>query len=163
MESEAEAALPGLLAELMTGGMGIDADTVETNPVQKHAATFQQWYQRLTQLEGNFRNLRGLREVMQAVGAPGEPRVPSQCGMLHSYYGQAIATQSGSARELAAAMAAGQMDRVTKQMGASRRTQELLNRSDAEFGAVCELYKVGQFYRIKVVPGETQLPSVLPR
>lgn len=163
MESQAEAEVPGLLADLMTGGLGMDVDEVQESPVKRHAGTFERWYRRLTRLQQGFQNLEGLDRVMASLGVSGPPRVPAQCRMLHSFFGQALNSQTGAAREVAAAMAAQDISRVTQQMGASRRTQELLNRADAEFGAVCELYKVGQWYHIKVVPGTVTLPPVLPR
>lgn len=170
MEKEAENATTQLLPELLTGGMGIDADTNEQNPLAKHVETFNRWSNRLRNLSQAFTSLQGLPaehfESLQAwwnrLSVPGAAHVPSQCGMLHSYYSQALGMQKGAADEIAAAMAARQIDRVTKQMQTSRDTQGVLERADSEFSAVCTFYKVPQFYHIQIVPGTTPLPPVLP-
>ncbi len=165
MESDGLAEMPKHMARVIdpTGELFADAATGEPNPTAKPAADFDRWYQRLARLQRGFQNLEELQRFQADLGVPGPARVPRQCAMLHNFFGQGLDAQTGAARELSSAIAALDMSRVTKQMDASRRTQELLNRADAEFGAVCELYKVGQFYRIKITPGQTTLPPVTPR
>lgn len=162
VDKDYEGSTAQMLPLQMTGGMGNDADTSQSSPAAKAVSGFNQWATRLRDLDRAFRSLQGLDVWWRRLGVPGAPHVPDQCGALHSYYGRALGVETGAARELAAAMASNQMDRVTKQMQSSRTAQDVLERADTEFGAVCSFYKVPQFYRIQVVPGTTQLPSVLP-
>lgn len=162
LDKEAEDVMGQTLPLLMTGGMGVDPDPSPSSPLSRRAPEFSRWAGRVSSLEQSFRSLQGLDAHWQRLGVLGSVHVPSQCSVLHSFYGRALGVEAGMARELAAAMASNQMDRVTKQMQSSRTAQDVLERADTEFGAVCSLYKVPQFYHIQVVPGTTQPQSVLP-
>jgi hypothetical protein len=163
VESEGEAELPSLLPMLMTGGMGMDADTSESNPVPQHTQQFNYWNQKLVALLRHHSTLQDLGYFWTKFHAPGSPHVPESCSLLHSLYQQHVQLQADAVKEIAAGMATKDISRVTKQMEATKRAQDLLRRSDEQFGFICAKYNVQQWYHIKVTPGETPLPATLPR
>lgn len=163
MEDAAQAELPGLMAGMLTGGMGMDADVNEQDPTAKYAQSFKVWNQRLVGLLRSFVALQGLDRAWAQYRAPGPPQVPQQCALLHGLYRQAIELQADSAREIAAAMISKDMNRITKQMASSKRAQGNLQRAEAELGRVCATYRVPQWFHIEATPGDTPLPPMMPR
>jgi hypothetical protein len=162
-EDKGEALLPELIPLLMTGGMGMDADTNEQNPLDKHLQSFRYWNQQLAALHQHHRTLEGLGYFWNYYHARGQPHVPEQCSLLHSLYLQHLGVQREAVTEISAGIATKDINRVSKQLQATKVAQDLLRRSDEQVGRVCAAYNVPQWFHVTVTAGETQLPPVLPR
>lgn len=144
----AAAAAEGPLAMEQTPGRGWHSAAAA-------AQRYGSWGEGLQALQQRVYRLDGLGRQQGQPGGQSLPRVPAECAALHQLYAAALRAQAQSAREIAAALVAGDARRFQQQMAASGRGQDLLRRADAEIATLALRYGTQPWFRIAVVPAQT--------